>query len=267
MSTPVSIIDVKNFWEKAPCNSRWSTAPEGSLQWSRDITTRKKIVEPHIWKHAEFAKWKGKNVLEIGCGVGTQTLEFLKAGARVDAIDLSSKSVRLTYSRCKAEYEQLGISSHFDIGLEVFICNAEENLPVCHDPRGYDLIYAFGVLHHSPNPRKIIELAYSRLKSGGEFRLMLYAKWSIKHLLRHQPEAQAGCPIVRWYTGDDVRNLLSPYFEITSIEKDHIFKWRLKDYLQHRYVEAFPYSIMSESLFHRLEKYFGHHLLIRARKG
>ena len=171
---------IRQYWDRQPCNVRRSTYPVGTAMWSADITATKYEVEPHIRGFADFDRWMGKQVLEIGCGIGTDTLEFCRAGACVTAVDLSRESIKLAEGRIN----QVGLYADFHC------CNAEEYLP----PGQFDLVYSFGVLHHTPNPFTVLLRAYHRLKIGGELRIMLYAKHSIKNWLGEQPEAQAGCP-------------------------------------------------------------------------
>jgi SAM-dependent methyltransferase len=233
-----------------------SPAEVGSMAWSREVTSRKYTVEPHIRRFADFDRWRGKDVLEVGCGIGTDTLEFLRAGARVDAMDLSQASIDLAKKRCR------------DFGERVkFICDDAQNwVPWLNNPH-YDLAYSFGVIHHVEHPKTVLEAMRSALKPGGELRVMLYARRSLKFLLGERPEAQAGCPIVNWYSEREARRLVeSAGFEIMSVEKTHIFPWRVKDYVNHRYVMRWPYRLMSEGLFRWLERRAGHHLLVIARK-
>ena len=249
-SSIVDIEQVRKFWDQRPCNIRHSNKEVGSENWSREVTRRKYFVEPHIPRFAQFSRWRNKNVLEIGCGIGTDSLQFISNGALLDAVDVSEKSLEIAKSRCLGK------------GKGVFIVtNAEEWLP----PVRYDLVYTFGVLHHTPHPERIIEKVRERLRKSGEFRLMLYAKWSIKNLTRQQREAQKGCPLARTYTKKSVKKLLQG-FEIVSIEKTHIFPWRIKDYLEHRYVASWYYSWMPSWLFRTLESLLGWHLLIVAKK-
>src|SRR5271156_3005852 len=95
------IEQVRNFWNRMPCNLRHGTSLPGSPAWSREVTARKYFVEPHIPGFAQFARWRGKHVLEIGCGIGTDTVEFEKAGAFTDAVDVSAASIRLANQRCR----------------------------------------------------------------------------------------------------------------------------------------------------------------------
>src|SRR5579863_10335718 len=87
------------------------------------------------------------------------------------------------------------------------------------------------------------------------------------HALRQMelqaPDAQSNCPLVRWYSVAGARRLVETCgFEVTSIEKRHIFPWRVDDYIQHHYVKAFPWNIVPHRSF---ESILGHHLLVKAR--
>ena len=66
-----SIDEVRSYWNARPCNIRHSTAPTGTREYFDQVESRKYKVEPHIPNFAEFDKWNGKKVLEIGCGIGT----------------------------------------------------------------------------------------------------------------------------------------------------------------------------------------------------
>jgi SAM-dependent methyltransferase len=249
--------ELTEWWDKALCEAWHSTYPVGTKEWSEQITRHRYFVQPHIPGFAQFDRWKEQWVLEIGCGIGTDTLQFIRAGAYVFAIENSVKSIELAIERCQTE--------KVDMSLVAWRSwNAEEMLPTAC----FKLVYSFGVLHHTPHPEKVLSLAHERMADDGELRIMLYAKWSIKHLFGIQQEAQAGCPLVRWYSFRDVKKLLSSCgFKVLRIEKTHIFPWKIDEYIQHRFVKCWYYRIMPSWLFRRLEHILGHHLLIRAVKA
>ncbi len=82
----VAIQSVRDYWNRRPCNIRHSIAEIGTKEYFDQVEARKYMVEPHIPAFAEFEKWRGKKVLEIGCGIGTDTMNFARAGAQVTEI-------------------------------------------------------------------------------------------------------------------------------------------------------------------------------------
>src|ERR1700744_2372637 len=95
----IALERVQKYWNDRPCNIRHSTAPIGTKEYFDQVEARKYLVEPHIPAFAEFEKWRGKKVLEIGCGIGTDTMNFALAGAHVTTVDLSDRSMDLARKR------------------------------------------------------------------------------------------------------------------------------------------------------------------------
>lgn len=257
-AAPVPTIeDVRGYWDRRPCNIRHGVAPVGTREYFDQVESRKYRVEPHIPGFADFGRWKGKRVLEVGCGIGTDAVNFARAGAELTAVELSGESLAL----CRQRFEVLGLSARLYQG------NVEElSRVVPVEP--YDLVYSFGVVHHTPAPRRGIEQIMRYLRPGAELRLMLYAKISWKNLLVHleraQPEAQADCPVVYTYTARGIRQLLRG-LEVISIRKEHIFPWAIPDYVEHRYRKVWYFRWMPPRIFRVCERLLGWHMLVIAR--
>ena len=214
-----TIDDVKKYWDDRPCNVRHSSKEIGTKEYFDEVERKRYTAEPHIPLFADFPAWKGKKVLEIGCGLGTEGINFARYGADYTGTDLSIESLNLAQNRFKV-YNQKG---------RFFQGNAE-NLSSFMSVEKYDLVYSFGVIHHSPNPNLIIDQIYKYMDDSTILKIMLYAKNSWKNYMidaeLDQPEAQYGCPIANTYTEDEVFDLLHG-LEILSIEQNHIFPYQL----------------------------------------
>ena len=81
------IDEVKKYWNRQPCNSKNSRKKILSRGYFNDIRKKRYFVEKHIPKFADFKKYKNKNVLEIGCGIGTDGIEFIKHGAKYVGVE------------------------------------------------------------------------------------------------------------------------------------------------------------------------------------
>ena len=267
-----SVQQVKNYWNSRPCNIRHSTKPVGTREYFDEVEARKHFVEPHIPAFAEFERWNGKKVLEIGCGIGTAMINFARSGAQVTAVDLSDESLKLAKQR--AEVYDLSDRISFYHG------NAEE-LGQWLPPETYDLVYSFGVIHHTPHPENVIDQIRSYVKPGSTIKIMVYYRyswkvlwilltygkgqfWRINELVACYSEAQAGCPITYVYSKREARDLLQG-FEIVDMQVDHIFPYYIPDYKQYQYTKEWYFRWMPQPLFRWLEKNFGWHLCITAK--
>ncbi len=269
----VPIEKVRRYWDDRPCNVRHSALPIGSREYFDEVEARKYFVEPHIPGFAEFDRWKGKRVLEIGCGIGTDTVNFARAGAEVVACDLSVESIKIARQRAEA----FGLSE-----LITFVnTNAEQMEEVPADPP-FDLVYSFGVIHHTPKPQLVLESARRRVSVGGKLKVMVYNRhswkvagivighgkgrfWRADELIAEQSEAQTGCPVTFTYTKGTVSDLIEPAgFRVDDIGIDHIFPYRVKDYVEYRYEKRFPFRVMPGSMMRKLETSVGWHLMVDA---
>lgn len=268
----IEIERVQKYWDARPCNIRHSPRPVGSKEYFDEVEKRKYFVESHIPPFAEFPLWKGKRVLEIGCGIGTDTINFARAGASVTAVDLSAASLSVAEQR--AEVFGLGDRIRFFQG------NCEELDQVI--PReGYDLVYSFGVIHHTPNPKKAITQLRRFMNAHSELRLMVYSKASYKlfwimkeegiwnmgrldELIARNSEAQTGCPVTYTYTFNEVRLLLAG-FDILEVRKAHIFTWDIDAYKRYEYVKDEAWAAVSDTQLAELEQELGWHTLVRAK--
>lgn len=269
----VGIETVRDYWNARPCNIRHSPLPVGSKAYFDQVEERKYFVEPHIPKFAEFERWRGKRVLEIGCGIGTDTINFARHGASVTALELSDASLEVARQRA----EVYNLSDRID-----FIMGNAENLANLVPAGEYDLIYSFGVIHHSPHPERILEQISRVARRGTIVKIMVYHRhswkvfwillkygkgrfWQARKLIAQFSEAQSGCPVTYAYTPREFREMLSNYdLQTKQVAVDHIFPYRVKDYVNYRYVKEWYFRWMPQALFRWLEHRIGWHLCLTA---
>lgn len=270
-----SIDDVYTFWNSRPCNVRHSSQSQDSVEFFDEVAAKRYRAEPHIHSFMAPEKWAGKRVLELGCGMGTDAIQFAKAGALVTCIDLTQNGLEL----CKKNFALHGLPGTFFQGN---IEELESLLPQ-EARNSFDLIYSFGVIHHTPNPKKVFDAIPLFLKEGGELRCMLYSKFSYKlfwlmkeyeswnfstadSLVQTYSEAQSGCPVTYTFTGEEVAALLPASLEVSKIWKDHIFIWKIDPYKQGIFEAEDTFKNLDPEYFRKLKQELGWHTLVVARK-
>src|SRR3954453_19497771 len=95
--------EVRDYWDERPCGDGLTEAERGSSEYFREIEAAKTPLQPYVHGSAEYARWRARDVLEVGCGLGTETVRFARAGARVTAVDLTPTAVSLTAQRLADE--------------------------------------------------------------------------------------------------------------------------------------------------------------------
>lgn len=271
--TNVPIERVKDYWDARPCNIRHSPKPVGTRQYFDEVEARKYFVEPHIPRFAQFERWQGKKVLEIGCGIGTDTINFARHGADVTAVELSGESLKIAQQRA----EVYGLQDR----IRFYQGNAEE-LTQFVPIEPYDLIYSFGVIHHTPYPERVIGQMRYYIHPESTIKIMVYHRyawkvlwilltygkgqfWRLTELVARHSEAQTGCPVTYTFTRREVRELLEAYgFQVVEMWVDHIFPYRIPDYVQYRYIKVWYFRWMPGPLFRWLERHWGWHLCVTA---
>lgn len=193
--------EAMKLWEKDPCGSRTSNNKFGTKEFFEDIENYKYVrYAPWMLKVIGFGKYKGKKILEVGCGLSTDLSQFAKNNCDVIGTDLTLNSLLLSKKRFQI-YNLKGNFMRVDA----------EYLPFRDSI--FDIVYSFGVLHHTPNTKKAIENIYKVLKPGGEAIIMLYNKNSFNYwyniIFRHGI-------VNRELRNYSIRELLSKYIEYSS---------------------------------------------------
>jgi len=161
---------IRTFWGNRPCGSVASAQPKNSRPYFAETEAERFRLhtnwdQPFLKEAIGYSKYTGKKMLEIGCGIGVDSIQWRRAGNHVVNLDYNLPSVSITRERYRSE------------GLDGQFLNGDaENLPFPNEE--FDLIYSFGVLHHTPDTQKTIDEVHRCLRPGGKAIIMLYYKWS-----------------------------------------------------------------------------------------
>jgi ubiquinone/menaquinone biosynthesis C-methylase UbiE len=255
-------------WGVNPCGAHVARDYEfGTREYFDAIEEyRYRHYAPWMKKALEFACYDGKRVLEIGCGTGTDLLQFARHGALVTGIDLTPRSIEIARRR----FEVYGLKGDFAIG------DAED---LTFPDESFDAVYSFGVLHHTPDIERAIREAHRVLRRGGRAIAMIYHRGSLYYwgglivkrgllkgeLLRRTPAEimsryveyteTGGRPLVRAFTRREARHLFRRFSDC-RISVNQLTR-----------AELGPAGrILPDSAFQWLAQNFGWNLIITATK-
>ncbi len=157
---------VQAYWNHRPCGFAEVAPGVGPEAVFATHARLRYGREPEILDFATFSKWRARRVLEIGVGIGADYVRFSQAGALAVGVDLSSKSVQLARQNAATN------------GVHPLLLNADaESLPFADN--SFDLVYSWGVLHHSPDLDRTVREVHRVLRPGAQCRVMLYNRHSI----------------------------------------------------------------------------------------
>jgi ubiquinone/menaquinone biosynthesis C-methylase UbiE len=159
---------IREFWNEHPCGSKFAQAEIGSAEFFDAVERHRYQTEWHIPQMVDFPKWRDARVLEVGCGLGTDAVQFARAGARYTGIDLTPRSIELARQR----FLQSNLRGEFQV-------SDAENLSF--EDNQFDLVYSHGVLHHTPDTQRAINEVHRILKPGATAIVMLYHKRSYNY--------------------------------------------------------------------------------------
>lgn len=154
---------VKRHWEEETCGTRYGIAADRKSYFD-EISAARYNLEPYIPPFADFKSAEGKTVLEIGVGAGADFQKWCTHALHATGVDLTEKAITLTR-------ERLELNSIPSSRYTLQTADAE-NLPF--PGNSFDLVYSWGVLHHTPDTDRAFQEVFRVLKPGGVVRAMIY---------------------------------------------------------------------------------------------
>ena len=276
--------EIMEWWSKHNMDLDWSrpqNVEKGTWEYFRETDRRwfnwhRPFLHqkyPMMHEILDMRAYKGKKVIDIGCGVGTMFEQWSALGAEITGIDMAPKHVYLTHRR----------ATMFNVRGRVFHGDAER-LPFAD--RTFDFAYSWGVLHHTPDTRGAIQEVFRVLKPGGRFFIMVYHKhswhywynkmfkWGVARgkLLTMSPKQIAdrtsdgvfygGNPLAQWLTREELRSMTTEFEDVKLYMVGHADTIRLFP------MKKFPIGklLLPTSIANRLMKSWGHLAVIEGRR-
>lgn len=160
--------EVAAFWNAEPCDSENSLLSPSTQQYYLEIEADRYAHQGHILEIMNWLEWKGRSILEIGTGVGTDARQMIVRGANYHGINVDPGSCETTRTALEV----------FGYVGDVRNMSATE---MSFQPSMFDTVYSFGVLHHIPDVQKAVSNIHRVLKPGGHLLFMVYNRSSINY--------------------------------------------------------------------------------------
>jgi ubiquinone/menaquinone biosynthesis C-methylase UbiE/uncharacterized protein YbaR (Trm112 family) len=175
--TDKSQEDIKKFWGdlyRQLYEKQDSQLTHARLYYLLNELQRYEKANAHpVGNEISLKDLAGKDVIEIGCGAGAHSSLFKKAGANQVSVDIVPERVLSTYQKLNLIKEGSGIAMQANAERLPFVDNI------------FDLVYSFGVLHHTTNTQTAVEEVFRLVKPGGHAVIMLYSKLSTYYLINY----------------------------------------------------------------------------------
>ena len=246
---------VTQYWDQHIHDLSITTHPIGTLEFFRQLDEYRYDKLNYLPRLVDFSSYRGKSLLEVGCGSGIDLVRFARAGAIATGIDLSRVAVELA----RKNIELNGLSA------EIHIMNGEA---MQFADNSFDVVYAHGVLQYTADAEKMIAEIQRVLKPGGEAIMMVYNRISWLNLMRmltKVPLEHEDAPVLKKFSISELKKLLQPFQEYKIIPERFPVKTKL-----HSGWKAFLFNTVFISFFNLLPRtlvrQFGWHLMVFAAK-
>ena len=208
---------VRDYWNRHIHDLEITTHPVGSRGFFDDLDQYHFEKLHHLLRLVAFDGYRGRSVLEVGCGAGVDLARFAKGGAMVTGVDLAASAIDLA----RTNFAQQGLDGTFEVG-------DGERLPFSDN--SFDLVYAHGVVQYTADPHKLVAECRRVLKPGGEAIFQVYNRVSwlnaLSKLMKLGLEHD-DAPVLLKFSIGEFRQLLAGFSAVTIVPERFPVKSRL----------------------------------------
>lgn len=249
------IFHIAAYWDDHIHDLEIATHPVGTPGFFQQLDEYRYDKLRYLPRVVDFSAYRGKSLLEVGCGVGIDLVRFANSGSVVTGIDLSRTAIELARQNF----------AHHELQGELMLMNGEKlEFPAS----SFDAVYAHGVLQYTADAQKMIDEIFRVLKPGGEAILMVYNKYSWLNLMAKTtkvPLEHEDAPVLKKFSIGEFRRLLKPFSSVRIIPERFPVKTKLhKGWKARVFNDAFvgAFNMIPKALV----RPFGWHLMAFATK-
>jgi ubiquinone/menaquinone biosynthesis C-methylase UbiE len=254
-STNHLLASIRDYWNTNLHDEEITTSPVGTEAFFHELETYRFAKLHYLPRLVDFSSFRGKQVLEVGCGLGIDLIQFARGGAIVTGVDIAEVAIRLA-RKC---FEQNGLQA------DLQVMNGEA---LRFEDDSFDVVYAHGVLQYTADDKRMITELHRVLRPGGEAILMVYNKYSwlnaLSKLMKVELEHEDS-PMLRKYSIWQFKELLKRFQQVRIVPERFPVRTRL-----HHGIKAELFNRIFVPFCQRLPKFivspFGWHLLAFAIK-
>ena len=241
---------VRQYWEAHIHDLEITRHPVGSPGFFADLERYHFEKLHHLHRLVPFSAFRGRRVLEVGCGAGTDLVQFARNGAIVTGVDLATSAIRLA----SANFRFAGLRAQLAVG-------DGEALPFRE--RSFDLVYAHGVVQYTTSGQRLVDECRRVLKPGGQAIFQVYNRISWLNALLQVTKVDlehADAPVLRKYSIGEFRALLKSFSRVRLVPERFPVRTRLHGGLKGTLYNTFFVGAFN-ALPRALVRRFGWHLL------
>jgi len=208
---------IRAYWNARIHDLEITKHPVGSKGFFADLDEYHFDKLHHLLRLIPFEAYRGRRVLEVGCGAGTDLARFARYGARVTGIDIANSAIGLA----RLNFRQQQLES------DLIVADGEQ-LPFANGV--FDLVYAHGVVQYTADGRRLVEECRRVLKARGQAIFQAYNRFSWLNALSKIMKVDlehADAPALRTYSIGEFRSLLTEFSHVRIVPERFPVKTRL----------------------------------------
>lgn len=201
------IAEIQRYWNARIHDLEMTDQPVGTRGFFEDLDAYRFDKLHYLPKVVDFDGYAGRELLEVGCGIGTDLVRFARGGANCTGVDLSETAIGLA----KQNFALHGLTATLQVA------NGEA-LPF--PDSSFDLVYAHGVVQYTADAAQLVRECHRVLRPGGQGIFMVYNRhgWlNVMSKVMRVDLEHGDAPVLRMFTITEFRALLSPFRQVRIV--------------------------------------------------